>query len=149
MGKPQATIKDKRGHPATTTGMVTNERWLHDADKTYRNAVGPVGRLSPGQVRELAQLIQHAQGQRQGGKPGKEVEEAQEAKRRLVEANLRLVLYVAKKYRGLGVDIMDLVQEGNLGLMHAAEKFDHTSRLSFGHYESWSILAVTGCFRTF
>lgn len=56
------------------------------------------------------------------------------AMRRLIEANLRLVPYIARRYRGLGVDLMDLIQEGNLGLIRAAQKFDYSLGVPFGLY---------------
>lgn len=62
-----------------------------------------------------------------------------EARRRLEESNLRLVVSIAKHYAGRGVQLMDLIQEGNIGLMHAAEKYDYTKENKFSTYAAWWI----------
>jgi RNA polymerase primary sigma factor len=62
-----------------------------------------------------------------------------EAKKRLVEANLRLVISVAKRYNGCGMTMLDLIQEGNIGLMKAADKFDYEKGFRFSTYATWWI----------
>src|SRR5258706_2665970 len=63
----------------------------------------------------------------------------EQARRKLIESNLRLVIAIARKYSSAGVPLIDLIQEGNLGLMHAAEKFDYQRGCHFGTYATWWI----------
>ncbi len=141
MGNTQTTVSDiARGKARTQAGSEAQS--LNDSVNFYRDEVGQVDLLSTEEVTHLAQLIERGQiAKRRGCLPGEneETEEAKEARRQLIEANLRLVLYVARRYQGLGVDIMDLVQEGNLGLMHAVEKFDYTKGCKFSTYAIWWI----------
>ena len=129
---------------------------LSDTTRVYRYEIGQVEMLSSEEVAQLAERIERARtntkrqrgqrGRRQALCPAQPDAEtvqatrvAEEAKRQLIEANLRLVLHIARKYRGFGVDLMDLVQEGNLGLMHAVEKFDHKKGYRFSTYATWWI----------
>ena len=64
---------------------------------------------------------------------------SEEARLKLIERNLRLVVSLAKRYTGRGVQLMDLIQEGNMGLMRAAEKYDYTKENRFSTYASWWI----------
>jgi RNA polymerase primary sigma factor len=95
-----------------------------DALQAYLRAISKLPRLTPDEERELGQRI------RQGD---------EEALRRLVEGNLRFVVSYAKRYRGLGVPFLDLIHEGNLGLMEAARRFDPSRNVKFITYAVWWI----------
>ncbi len=137
----QSMLKDR----ASDLKRVQNEDddyWLddvvlHNGVNMYSSDVRQVELLPPEQVKHLARIIQ--QGRHRVGKEYVETEEARAAREQLIEANLRLVLYVARKYRGFGVELMDLVQEGNLGLMHAVEKYDPAKGYMFSTYAIWWI----------
>ncbi len=97
---------------------------IDDPVKIYLKEIGRVPLLSSEEEIELAKRIQ------QGDK---------EAKKRLAEANLRLVVSIAKRYGGRGMSFLDLIQEGNLGLIKAVEKFDYTKGFKFSTYATWWI----------
>jgi RNA polymerase primary sigma factor len=113
-----------------------------DSMRFYRYEIGQVHLLSAEEVTTLARRIEQSGGGRKRRDPYcavEETEESRQAKHLLIESNLRLVVYIANKYKWFGVDLMDLVQEGNLGLMHAVEKFDHTRGYRFSTYAIWWI----------
>ncbi len=97
---------------------------LDDPVKVYLREIGRVPLLSGDEEIELAVKIS---------------EGSQYAKQRLTEANLRLVVSIAKKYVGRGMYFLDLIQEGNVGLIKAVEKFDHTKGFKFSTYATWWI----------
>ena len=95
-----------------------------DPVKIYLKEIGRVPLLTSDEESELARRI---------------LDGDEEASQRLVEANLRLVVSIAKRYLGRGMQFLDLIQEGNLGLMKAVEKFDHTKGFKFSTYATWWI----------
>ena len=100
---------------------------IDDPVKVYLKEIGRVPLLTPEEEIDLALKIQA------GGPDG------EKAKQRLSEANLRLVVSIAKRYVGRGMQFLDLIQEGNLGLIKAVEKFDHTKGFKFSTYATWWI----------
>ena len=102
---------------------------LEDHVRMYLKEIGKVPLLSGDEELVLAkQMIE-----------GETEEEREEAKQKLVEANLRLVVSIAKRYVGRGMFFLDLIQEGNLGLMKAVEKFDYNKGFKFSTYATWWI----------
>ena len=97
---------------------------IDDPVKVYLKEIGRVPLLTSDEEVELAQRM--AEGDAY-------------AKKRLAEANLRLVVSIAKRYVGHGMQFLDLIQEGNLGLIKAVEKFDHTKGFKFSTYATWWI----------
>src|SRR2546429_771570 len=113
-----------------------------DSARLYSEEISRVDLLSAEGVISLAQRIEggrtaSADLEQTGHK--ERIKEGEKAKRQLIEANLRLVIHIARKYRGLNVDLMDLIQEGNLGLIHAVEKFDYRKGFKFSTYATWWI----------
>ncbi|MBC5580302.1 RNA polymerase sigma factor RpoD [Anaerofilum sp. BX8] len=97
---------------------------IDDPVKVYLKEIGRVPLLTPEEEIELAERI---------------LQGDERAKQRLAEANLRLVVSIAKRYVGRGMQFLDLIQEGNLGLIKAVEKFDHTKGFKFSTYATWWI----------
>ena len=95
-----------------------------DPVRMYLKEIGKVPLLTPEEEIELAKRM---------------AEGDEEAKHRMTEANLRLVVSIAKRYVGRGMLFLDLIQEGNLGLIKAVEKFDHTKGYKFSTYATWWI----------
>lgn len=96
----------------------------NDPVRMYLKEIGRVSLLTAKEEVALAKLMEEGD---------------QAAKRKLVEANLRLVVSIAKRYVGRGMLFLDLIQEGNLGLMKAVEKFDYTKGYKFSTYATWWI----------
>ncbi len=97
---------------------------IDDPVKVYLKEIGRVPLLTPEEEIELAIRI---------------IDGDESAKKRLSEANLRLVVSIAKRYVGRGMQFLDLIQEGNLGLIKAVEKFDYTKGFKFSTYATWWI----------
>ena len=96
-----------------------------DTLQTYLKEIGKISLLKSEEERNLGKLIKE--------------QNSDIAKRKLIQANLRLVVSIAKKYIGQGVNFMDLVQEGSIGLIRAAEKFDYSKNFKFSTYATWWI----------
>ena len=97
---------------------------LDDPVRMYLKEIGKIKLLTPEEELETAKRM---------------AEGDEEARKRMSEANLRLVVSIAKRYVGRGMQLLDLIQEGNLGLMKAVEKFDYTKGYKFSTYATWWI----------
>ncbi len=102
-----------------------NSAIADDSVKIYLQQIGKIKLLNAEEELEVAKQIKD--------------NNSDEAKKILVNANLRLVVSIAKKYIGRGLSFLDLIQEGNMGLMRAAEKFDYTKGYKFSTYSTWWI----------
>ena len=116
----------------------------------YLREIGQVDLLTTDDERRLAQLIENGHVAAERIDDGlaeaaeqrlllRAVQRGERAKSELIQANLRLVVSIAKRYSGRGMQLLDLIQEGNLGLMRAVDKFDHTKGFKFSTYATWWI----------
>jgi len=132
---------------------LSNDELVHVSDpvRMYLQEIGRYPLLTPQQEVELAMQAEagtraEEQLEEVEDLPAAEriileraVRQADKARKRLVEANLRLVVSIAKKYVGRGLSLLDLIQEGNLGLIRAVEKFDYRKGFKFSTYATWWI----------
>lgn len=116
--------ENDENQPKTFSTVVNND----DILQMYLKEIGRKKMLTKNEEIELGRLIQEGTD-----------EEKETAKQKLVQANLRLVVSIAKKYIGQGILFMDLVQEGSLGLIKAAEKYDYRKNFKFSTYATWWI----------
>ena len=112
------------GNSENMQRILEQEGLVDDPVRLYLKEIGRVPLLTSDREHELAELM---------------AEGDIEAKKALVEANLRLVVSIAKRYVGRGMFFLDLIQEGNLGLMKAVDKFDYTKGYKFSTYATWWI----------
>ena len=96
---------------------------MNDTLTTYMTSIGKIPLLTKEEEQEISKAAKHSE----------------EARNKLIESNLRLVIYIAKKYANKGVSLHDLVQEGNIGLIRAADKFDPERGVRFSTYATWWI----------
>lgn len=109
-------------------GLSTDGVAIDDPVKIYLKEIGRVPLLTSEEEIQLAEKMS-----------GNNEKEASAARKRLAEANLRLVVSIAKRYVGRGMSFLDLIQEGNMGLIKAVEKFDYTKGFKFSTYATWWI----------
>jgi len=119
-----ASIEEKHAEEVEVDLSVPEGVGIDDPVRMYLKEIGRVPLLTPEEEVELAKRMEAGD---------------EEAKRRLAEANLRLVVSIAKRYVGRGMLFLDLIQEGNLGLIKAVEKFDYRKGYKFSTYATWWI----------
>ncbi len=117
-------VKEVEDTETLEPGVGADGVSIDDPVKVYLKEIGRVPLLTPDEEVDLAVRISNGD---------------DAAKKRLSEANLRLVVSIAKRYLGRGMQFLDLIQEGNLGLIKAVEKFDYTKGFKFSTYATWWI----------
>ena len=154
-------IADVEEEELVDPNTLVNNFSIDDPVRMYLKEIGKVPLLSPDEEIVLAQALTAGniatekladlEARREAGEPTDDVTAEQEAawrqdlkagekaKQKLAEANLRLVVSIAKRYVGRGMLFLDLIQEGNLGLIKAVEKFDYTKGFKFSTYATWWI----------
>ena len=121
---PTALVKTPAAQETVDVSIGAEGVSIDDPVKVYLKEIGRVPLLTPDEEINLAIAINNGD---------------ERAKKRLSEANLRLVVSIAKRYLGRGMQFLDLIQEGNLGLIKAVEKFDYTKGFKFSTYATWWI----------
>ena len=122
--EPNASELEEISQEEIDNALNVDDFAVHDPVKIYLKEIGRVPLLTNDEEKELAEKILVGD---------------VKAKQRLTEANLRLVVSIAKRYVGRGMHFLDLIQEGNVGLIKAVEKFDHTKGFKFSTYATWWI----------
>ncbi len=153
MDPPLEEIVDLEEEELVDPNTLVDSFAIDDPVRMYLKEIGKVPLLSPEEEIELAQKMSDGNlAQEQIEEAGeasftpenlarmnKIIKEGEKAKQKLAEANLRLVVSIAKRYVGRGMLFLDLIQEGNLGLIKAVEKFDYTKGYKFSTYATWWI----------
>lgn len=127
IGKIEATAEIEKGYekmPEESESSFLERKSDEDPVRMYLKEIGRIPLLSPEEEIELAKRMEAGD---------------EEAKKQLSEANLRLTVSIAKRYSGRGMQFLDLIQEGNLGLIKAVEKFDYRKGYKFSTYATWWI----------
>src|SRR5918999_785542 len=148
--KPTRAPRETRKRKSVAKERV--ERDEEDLVRLYLTDIGQYPLLTKDDEVRLAQAIEagntartELEGDARALAPGRKRElrraarEGEDAERTFVQSNLRLVVSIAKKYQASGLPLLDLIQEGNLGLMHAVEKFDWRKGFKFSTYATWWI----------
>ncbi|MBO5925240.1 MAG: sigma-70 family RNA polymerase sigma factor, partial [Clostridia bacterium] len=118
------TVKREEIDTSKILEELMTETTTEDSVKMYLREIGKVPLLSADEEKELSERM---------------LEGDKDAKNKLCSANLRLVVSIAKRHVGRGMQFLDLIQEGNLGLMKAVDKFDYTKGFKFSTYATWWI----------
>ena len=155
VGPPVEELEDIPEEEIVDPNTLVDSFSIDDPVRMYLKEIGKVDLLTPEQEIVLAQKMgagntakeQMEELEKEGGEGPDEVrkelnqliKEGERAKQSLAEANLRLVVSIAKRYVGRGMLFLDLIQEGNLGLIKAVEKFDYTKGYKFSTYATWWI----------
>ena len=155
-----AEIEEVTEKELSETEALADDFFTDDPVRMYLKEIGKVPLLSPDEEIDLAQAmssgneasrkLEELKRCREAGEPvnvtpeeeaawQKDYKKGEAAKQKLAEANLRLVVSIAKRYVGRGMLFLDLIQEGNLGLIKAVEKFDYTKGYKFSTYATWWI----------
>ena len=127
IGSVQVTAEIEKGYEKTaeeSESSFSERGSSEDPVRMYLKEIGRIPLLTPEEEIELAKRMEEGD---------------EEAKKRLSEANLRLTVSIAKRYSGRGMQFLDLIQEGNLGLIKAVEKFDYRKGYKFSTYATWWI----------